>query len=72
MGAYEFTTGSPTSACDINNDSSTNVTDVQLCANQAIAVAACAAGDINKDGICNVVDVQRVVNAALGGPCAAN
>jgi hypothetical protein len=63
-------TGTPsTSACDMNQDGLMNVSDVQLCANQAIAAIVCASGDINKDGACNVVDVQRVVNAALGGNC---
>jgi hypothetical protein len=57
------------SVCDLNNDSSTNVSDVQLCANQAIGVIGCTTGDINHDTSCNVVDVQRVVNAALGGQC---
>ena len=56
------------SACDVNQDSVTNVADVQQCVNQSLGVATCTA-DINKDGICNVVDVQRVVNAALGGQC---
>jgi hypothetical protein len=64
--------GAAASACDVNNDSTTNVSDVQLCANQAIGMATCSAGDINKDGACNVVDVQRVVNGALGGPCVTN
>jgi hypothetical protein len=55
--------------CDLNSDSSTNVSDVQLCVNQAIGVIACTSGDIDGNGACNVVDVQRVVNAALGGQC---
>jgi hypothetical protein len=71
-GAYEFVSGSLLSACDLNGDSSTNVSDVQICVNQAIGMAMCAAGDINQDGACNVVDVQRVVNAALGGLCVTN
>jgi hypothetical protein len=58
----------PPSACDVNSDGTTNVSDVQLIVNQAIGVATCSA-DINKDGSCNVIDVQRVVNAALGGQC---
>jgi hypothetical protein len=62
--------GSSGSTCDLNSDSSTNVSDVQLCANQAIGVIGCTTGDINHDSSCNVVDVQRVVNAALGGQCA--
>jgi hypothetical protein len=57
------------SACDLNNDASINVGDVQQCVNQAIGRATCATGDINKDGSCTVVDVQRDVNAALGGQC---
>jgi hypothetical protein len=60
------------SACDVNKDNSTNVSDVQLCVNQAIGTVACSTGDINKDGACNVVDVQRVVNGALGGRCVSN
>jgi hypothetical protein len=68
-GALEYAAGIG-SPCDLNNDSATNVSDVQLCANQAIGAAACGSGDINKDGACNVVDVQRTVNAALGGTCA--
>jgi hypothetical protein len=59
----------PASTCDLNNDSATNVSDVQICANQAIGTVACSTGDINKDSACNVVDVQRTVNAALGGQC---
>jgi hypothetical protein len=60
---------SPVSACDLNSRDGVTVADVQLCANQAIEVAACGSGDINQDRSCTVVDVQRVVNAALGGLC---
>jgi hypothetical protein len=55
--------------CDLNKDSVTNVSDVQLCVNQAIGMSTCVSGDINGDGSCNVLDVQRTVNAALGGQC---
>jgi hypothetical protein len=58
-------------ACDINGDNTTNISDVQLCANQAIGATVCSTGDINGDSQCNVVDVQLVVNAALGGQCMA-
>ena len=61
----------PGSACDLNQDSATNISDVQLAVNQAIGTAACTA-DLNKDGACNVIDVQRVVNAALGGTCVSS
>jgi hypothetical protein len=68
---WSLTTAAPPvgSACDVNGDGFTNVSDVQLCANQAIGTAACSTGDINQDSFCTVVDVQRVVNAALGGQC---
>jgi len=56
------------SACDVNKDGTTNVSDVQLEVNMALGVAPCT-NDINTDGSCNVADVQRVVNAALGGQC---
>ncbi len=59
------------SACDLNQDNSTNVIDVQLEVNMALGVTSCT-GDINKDGVCNIVDVQRVVNAALGGQCVTS
>lgn len=59
----------PPSACDLDQNSSTSVIDVQLCANQAIGINPCTSGDINRDSACNVVDVQRVVNAALGNTC---
>jgi hypothetical protein len=62
----------PSSACDLNGDSATNVSDVQQCVNQAIGTVACSTGDINKDSVCNVIDVQRTVNAALGGQCVSN
>jgi hypothetical protein len=58
------------SPCDLNADSLTNVSDVQISANQAIGAASCTA-DINRDGSCSVIDVQRVVNAALGGACVS-
>jgi hypothetical protein len=68
-GAYVTNSGGPSSACDLNGDSASTVSDVQLCVNQAIGTAACGSGDINKDSACNVVDVQRTVNGALGGQC---
>jgi hypothetical protein len=72
IGAYEYTANGPSrSTCDLNGDSATNVTDVQLCANQVLRIVSCSTGDINRDGACNVVDVQRVVNAALGEPCVS-
>src|SRR5439155_22884101 len=63
-----ITSSATASACDVNKDNVTNVTDVQLTVNQVLGIIACTA-DINKDGRCDVVDVQRVTNAALGGVC---
>jgi hypothetical protein len=57
------------SACDLDADNATNVTDVQLSVNQAIRVTACSSGDVNRDGSCDVIDVQRIVNAVLSGSC---
>ncbi len=59
------------SACDLNQDNSTNVIDVQLEVNMALGATPCT-GDINKDGVCNVADVQRVINSALGGACVSS
>ena len=64
-----LTVSAPSSACDLNSDGLINVSDVQICVNQAIGVSPCTTGDINKDGVCNIIDVQRDVNAALGGQC---
>jgi hypothetical protein len=69
---YASSNQPPVTSCDLNSDSSVNVSDVQICANQAIGVVPCTSGDINQDSACNVVDVQRAVNAALGGQCVTN
>ncbi len=57
------------SACDVNTSGAVNVSDVQLCANQAMGLAGCTNGDINDDNVCNVIDIQRIVNAILNGIC---
>lgn len=58
------------SPCDVNGNTQTDVSDVQLEVNMAIGASSCT-GDINVDGSCNVIDVQRVVIAALGGTCVS-
>ena len=58
-------------ACDLNHDSSTNVSDVQLSVNMVLGVTPCTA-TIVAPGVCDVVVVQRVVNAAIGGSCVVN
>jgi len=59
------------SACNLNQDSATNVADVQLGVNMTLGLTPCTANIVGP-GICNVVVVQRVVNAALGGPCVTD
>jgi hypothetical protein len=58
------------SKCDINQDKSTNVTDVQLMANQAFG-SSTPDNDLNIDGVIDVVDVQYVIEAVLGHGCKA-
>jgi len=59
------------SKCDVNQDGSTSVADVQLVINEALGVSP-ATQDLNGDGLVNVVDVQIVINAALGLGCSAD
>jgi hypothetical protein len=69
--AFTFPEGIPgtaTNQCDLNNDGTANVIDVQLAINMALGSSPCTAS-IAAAGVCNVVVVQRVVNAALGGTC---
>jgi hypothetical protein len=58
------------SRCDVNQDGTTNVADVQKVINEALGVTA-AVNDLNGDGNVNVADVQIVINAALGLGCSA-
>ncbi len=57
-----------TSPCDLNQDGTVNVADVQSAINMSLGQAVCTA-NIYGTGVCNVVVVQRVTNAALGGTC---
>jgi hypothetical protein len=60
------------SPCDVNQDGSMNVGDVQFVINPALGVSASlSALDLNQDGVVNVVDVQTVINAVLGPGCLA-
>lgn len=58
-------------ACDLNQDTSTNIADVQLSVNMVLGLTPCTA-TIVEPGVCNIVVVQRVVNAAIGGPCVTD
>jgi hypothetical protein len=57
-------------SCDVKQDGTIDVADVQLIINKALGLNP-AVDDLNIDGVVNVVDVQIVVNAALGLGCAA-
>lgn len=59
------------SACDVNGDSSVNISDVQRVVNMSTGVESCTV-NITGAGVCNVTTVQRVVNAALGQPCVVD
>jgi hypothetical protein len=71
MGAFESggATPPPTSACDVNGDTRTDVLDVQSTSAQVIGLLPCSTGDINKDGKCDNFDVQLIIQAVLSGTC---
>ena len=56
------------SICDLNQDGTVNVVDVQLITNMVIGTASCNASVIGA-GICNQTARTVVLNAALGGGC---
>jgi hypothetical protein len=74
LGVVNFTvqvvSGTPASACDIDQDGAISVADVQRVINEALTLAA-ATDDLNHDGAVDVADVQIVLNSALGLGCAA-
>lgn len=55
------------SACDLNDNGTVDVVDVQLSVNMRLGVLPCTATIYG--GVCNDIVVQRLVNAALGGTC---
>jgi hypothetical protein len=68
LSFFSATAWAETSPCDLNQDGTTNSTDVQLAVNMALGSTPCTA-NIAGSGGCNIVMVQLVVNAALGGAC---
>jgi hypothetical protein len=68
--ASDPTTVSTYSLCDVNQDGSTNLLDVQSAINQALGKAS-PANDLNNDKVVNAVDVQIVINAVLRLGCSA-
>jgi hypothetical protein len=63
--------GIRTNVCDLRQDGSVDVADVQLIVNEALG-AVPAAIDLNGDGAINVVDAQIEIAAALGRACSIN
>ena len=57
--------------CDLSQNLTTTVTDVQAIVNEVLGVAS-PVHDLNGDGVVNIVDIQLVVNAAIGFGCLAN
>ncbi len=55
-------------ACDLNQDGTVDLVDVQLAISMALGTAPCNA-NVAGSGVCNVVVVQRVTNAVLGMGC---
>jgi len=54
--------------CDLNNDNTVNVVDVQQAADMSLGMLTCTA-NIEGYDVCNSDVVTRIVNAALGGTC---
>ncbi len=59
------------SPCDVNQDGSTNIADVQMAIGGALG-AGRAALDLNNDGTVNITDVQIALDAVVGRGCAAH
>jgi hypothetical protein len=59
----------PMSPCDVNQDGTLNVSDVQMIVDQALGIMS-AANAMNHGGVTNVVEVQIVTNAVLGKTCS--
>ena len=57
--------------CDLLNNGTVNVSDVQLAANEALGLVP-ARHDLNHDGLVNVIDVQLEANAVLALGCSAS
>ena len=53
------------SACDLNQDGTVNILDVQLATDMALANTTCTA----PSGFCNIAFVQAVLTDAMGGAC---
>jgi hypothetical protein len=55
-------------ACDLNQDATVNVVDVQLGVNMYLGMLSCSA-TVEGPGVCNRDVINRITTAALGGTC---
>ena len=53
------------SPCDLTQDGSIDILDVDAIVQQALGNAACS-NDINSDGLCDIIDAQIVANVGIG------
>jgi len=65
IGAYEYSAATP-SPCDISQDGSVNVIDLQLLINVILGIDTAHMGDLNGDGRTDVLDLQTLANVILG------
>jgi len=54
--------------CDVNNDGTVNIQDIQTAINMDLGLLSCTI-NLSGAGVCDVVAVQRVINNDLGQPC---
>jgi Abnormal spindle-like microcephaly-assoc'd, ASPM-SPD-2-Hydin len=71
LGTYasstaSFTAAGADSACDLNQDGTVNILDVELATDMALAPPPCTA----PFGQCNFAFAQAVLTSAMGGACA--
>jgi hypothetical protein len=66
--SVSFRAASGGSPCDLSQDGTTNVIDVQLITNMHLGARQCTA-NIAGPGVCTAEVVDRVVSAALGNTC---
>ena len=71
VGSAAAAQGQTLSACDVNQDGSTNVADIQFLVKEALGEGP-ANGDLNNDGVGNVADVEIVIDAVMERGCAAD
>jgi hypothetical protein len=71
VGSAAAAQGQTLSACDVNQDGSTNVADIQFIVKEALGEGP-ANGDLNNDGVGNVADVEIVIDAVMERGCAAD